>query len=120
MNNEQNIFNNKDNISETLMLKYLEGKASPEEQWQVEQALSQEGLEADAVEGLQQFNDKAQIQKSVSALQEQLHTITQKNRNRKKQRKFKDNPWNYIIVAFILILITMGYYIIKQLFLKNG
>ena len=46
-------------ITEEMLLAYLEGKLTNDEQHAIEEQLSEEGMESDAMEGLQQMGAKA-------------------------------------------------------------
>jgi len=100
----------KGKLPEDKLLAYLEGRLSPEEQHEVEQWLSDEGMESDAVEGLkniQPAETRDTIDRINHALRKQL--IPKK----RKRRQIKGNPWAVQAVVIILLLIILAYIVIR-------
>jgi len=98
---------NPGNISEEKLLAYLEGKLSPAEQREVELLLSEEGMESDAIDGLQAMQPFERRQ-SVSRLDRKLrHTLAGKKR---RQRASKPDVVQLVIaVILILLLAALAY-----------
>jgi hypothetical protein len=103
-------------IDQETLLKYLQGKLSPQQQHEVEKQMMDNDFGTDALEGLQDFKNK----KNISLLVDQLNADL-KNRTNKKKRsreKLKLNLDSNLIIAIviILLLIIISYLIIhKQL-----
>ena len=114
MSDTHNIWNDdaKGLLPEDKLLAYMEGRLSPEEQHEVEAWLAEEGMEADAIEGLQQEKSSS-VLKSVNRLNDNLNTHLYKNRRRRKQ--ISDNPFAWIAVVIILLLAVLAYVVIKMM-----
>ena len=105
---------NKD-IDNQKLMDYLSDKLSGEEKHEMEKLMVDSPLVNDAVEGLQQFENK-----HLLAFAEKLNADLQKQLEKKKQRKqklkLKEQPWPYIAIILILTLLVIGFIIItKQL-----
>ena len=107
----------KDVDQETLLL-YLEGKLSEEKKHEVEKQLLQSDFEDDAVEGLQEFKDKEQLQYMVEMLNRDLKKRTEKKKKRREKMRIPDQPWIYISILILLLLIVLSYVVVTRL-LKN-
>jgi hypothetical protein len=112
MNGKGNIFGKENgNIPEEKLLAYLEGRLSAEEQHEVEEFLADEGMESDALEGLEQL-DKQERRETVQYLNIQLQrSLTE----RKRQRKgfYKDNKWTMLAIFIVLFLIVLAYIVLR-------
>ena len=97
---------------ETLLL-YLQGKLSEEKKHEVEKQLLQSDFDEDAVDGLQEFKDKEQLQYMVEMLNRDLKKKTA------KKRIIKDQSWLYISILILILLIVLSYLAIHKL-LKNN
>jgi predicted secreted protein len=107
----------KDVDQETLLL-YLQGKLSEEKKHEVEKQLLQSDFEDDAVEGLQEFKDKEQLQYMVEMLNRDLKKRTEKKKKRREKMRIPDQPWIYISILILLLLIVLSYVVVTRL-LKN-
>ncbi|HNR17255.1 MAG TPA: hypothetical protein PKG90_11370 [Chitinophagaceae bacterium] len=107
----------KDVDQETLLL-YLQGKLSEEKKHEVEKQLLQSDFEDDAVEGLQEFRDKEQLQYMVEMLNRDLKKRTEKKKKRREKMRIPDQPWIYISILILLLLIVLSYVVVTRL-LKN-
>lgn len=101
----------KGRLSEDKLVAYMEGRLSPEEQHEVEAWLSEEGMEADALEGLKELPVK-ETKDAVSRLNYTLHQKLNK-KNRRRSKHIKDNNWAWIAVVVILLLCVVGYIVLK-------
>ena len=99
---------------ETLLL-YLQGKLSEEKKHAVEKQLLQSEFEEDAMEGLEEFNDKEQLQYMVEMLNRDLKKKTEKKKKRREKLNIKYEPWTYISILILLILIAICYYVIRRM-----
>lgn len=107
----------KDVDQQTLLL-YLQGKLSEEKKHEVEKQLLQSDFEDDAVEGLQEFKDKEQLQYMVEMLNRDLKKRTEKKKKRQEKMRIPDQPWVYISILILLLLIVLSYIVVTRL-LKN-
>jgi hypothetical protein len=105
-------------IDPDLMMRYLQGKLTPEQKHEVEKQLMQGDFEEEAMEGLNEFRDKEQIQYTVEALNRDLKKKTEKKQKRREKMKLPDQTWIIISVVIVLLLVIVSYFVIKKL-LKN-
>jgi hypothetical protein len=99
---------------ETLLL-YLQGRLSEEKKHEVEEKLIQNDFDDDAVEGLQEIKDKQQIKYMVEMLNRDLKKKTEKKKKMREKMKIKDQPWLYISILILLMLIVISYIVIHRL-----
>ncbi len=99
---------------ETMML-YLQGKLTPEQKHEVEKLLMQGDFEDEAMEGLQEFKDKEQIQYTIEALNRDLKKKTEKKQKRRDKLKLPDQTWIVISVVSVLLLVIVSYFVIRKL-----
>lgn len=114
MNGKDNIWNRKsDKLTEDMLQAYFDGKLSAEQQHEVEMWLSETGMEADALEGLQTIpaNESREITNKLNReLQQQL-----RKKPRRRSKAIKDNYWAWVAIIIILLLCILGYYILHQI-----
>lgn len=70
-------------LSEEKLMAYLEGKLSPAEQHEVEKWLAEEGMESDAIEGLQAMKPD-ETRHSVNRLNHNLRRTLLRKKHRRK------------------------------------
>jgi len=99
---------------ETLLL-YLQGKLSEEKKHEVEKKLIQNEFDDDALEGLQEIKDKQQIQYMVEMLNRDLKKKTAKKKLRRDKMRIKDQPWLYISILILILLIVLSYIVIHRM-----
>ncbi len=99
---------------ETMML-YLQGKLTPEQKHEVEKRMMQGDFEEEAMEGLQAYNDKEQIQYTIEALNRDLKKKTEKKQKRRDKLKLPDQTWIVISVVIVLLLVIVSYFVIRRL-----
>lgn len=103
----------KGRLPEDKLIAYLEGKLSPAEQHEVEAWLANEGMEADALEGLKNLpaiESKQIVGKLNYSLNKQL-----KAKTKKRTQPIKDNYWAWIAILIILILCIVGYVVLRTI-----
>lgn len=104
---------NKD-IDNQKLMDYLSDKLSAEDKHDLEEAMIDSEMINDAMEGLDGFKNK----KEVSALVEQLNTNLKKQLEKKKSKKLKrgikDLRWLYLTIVLILVIILIGFLVIKK------
>lgn len=103
---------------ETLLL-YLQGKLSEDKKHEVEKQLLQNEFEEDAVDGLQEFKDKEQLQYMVEMLNRDLKKKTAKKKQRREKMKIKDQPWIYVSILILILLVALCYIVIRRMLLDN-
>jgi hypothetical protein len=104
--------NEKDKLSDEELLKYLDGKASDDEMHAVEKQLNNSNFENDALEGLEKFRHKENLNDYVKHLNNKLHLQLAQKKQRKHKRKIKDLPLAVITVFIILILAVLGFIVV--------
>ena len=103
---------------ETLLL-YLQDKLTGDKKHEVEKQILENEFANDALEGLQQIGDK----KRIPALTEQLNRDLRKKlekKNRIRQRfRINEQPWLYITILIIILLIVLSYFTIHKLLTQH-
>ena len=99
---------------ETLLL-YLQGKLSEAQKHEVEKKLMKDEFNEDAMEGLQAFKDKEQLQYMVEMLNRDLKKRTARKKKRRDKMRYKDQPWLYISLLILILLIALSYIVIRRL-----
>ena len=103
--------NAKGPLPEEKLMAYLEGKLSPAEQHEVEQWLSAEGMESDALEGLQALRP-GETKKAVGKINYELRKELG-SRNKRRTKHIKDNKWSWLAILIVLMLAIVCYIAIK-------
>ena len=98
---------------ETLLL-YLQNKLPEDKKHEVEKQLLQNEFTDDAVEGLQDFKDKEQLRFMVEMLNRDLKKKTEKKKQQREKMKIKDQPWLYISIVILFLLIVLAFIVIQK------
>ena len=104
---------NPDIDQEVLML-YLQGKLSAEQQHEVEKQMMDNDFDADALEGLQGFKNKKDINQLVEQLNRDLKKRTEKKKLRRQKLNYQLESWIIIAVVMILILAVIAFLVIRM------
>lgn len=105
---------NPDIDQETLLL-YLQGKLTAEKQHELELQMLDSDFEADALEGLQNMQDKQKLSLIVDQLNYDLKKRTHTRKLRTERLKLKSDPSVWIAIVIFLLLIVISYFIIYRL-----
>ncbi|MBS1567764.1 MAG: hypothetical protein JST39_25495 [Bacteroidetes bacterium] len=105
---------NKD-IDNQLLMDYLAGKLSAEQRHEVEKLMADDDFTDDAMEGLQQVKNPKNIDVYVDQLNRDLRQRTEKKTRAKNKRRFKDQPWIYVAVIIVLLLLFMAWVVIRRM-----
>lgn len=108
MSEAKNILPNDDEL-----LKYVQGKSSPEDAHHIEEEMLDSSFVNDAVEGLQHFNNKKNINDFVEQLNTRLQKQTHKPKNRRDKHRLKGIGWVIVAVIVILALCFLGYFVLR-------
>lgn len=92
------------------LMDYLAGDLTPDEQREIEQWLSDEGMESDAVEGLQMM-DAGETRHSVHRINHQLRKTLHNKNNRR--RGVKTDQTTIIAIGVILLLAIVAWLVIR-------
>lgn len=99
---------------ETLLL-YLQGKLPEDKKHEVEKQLMQDEFDEAAMEGLEEFKDKEQLQYTVEMLNRDLKKKTEKKKKRREKMQIKYEPWVYISILILLLLVALSYIVIQKM-----
>ena len=102
-------------IDQETLIKYLEGKLSDEQKHELEKKMIDSEFANDAMEGLQEIKNKARMLSLVDQLNRDLHKKLEKKKQRREKFRFKDQPWLYIAIVIILLLIVLSYAVIHRM-----
>jgi hypothetical protein len=104
---------NKD-IDNRQLMDYLSNQLNREDSHEVEKAMNEDAFVNDAVEGLQNFDSKKDMQAYVTDLHNDLQKQLSKKKKRKDKRKLKDQPWVYLAIVIILLLLIICFVVVKK------
>ena len=104
---------NKD-IDNQKLMDYLSDKLSGKDKHEVEKLMADSDLVNDAVERLQQFENKKNLSAFVDQLNADLRKQLKKKAQRQQKRKLRDQPWLYLAIVIILLLVVIGFIVIKK------
>jgi len=103
-------------IDQEILLQYLQGKLTAQQQHDLEMKMQDNEFNNDALEGLQHFGDKHKIALLVEQLNNDLKRRTDKKKKFREKLKLELDPWVIVAVVLILALVVISYLIIhKQL-----
>ena len=112
MTDLKDILQHDDELSTEELMRYLQGHASDEERFAIENKMADSAFVNEAIEGLQDFNDPKQVADYVEQLNKQLQKQTTKKLARKNKRKLKEQNWLVIAILAILFLCVAGFLLI--------
>jgi anti-sigma factor RsiW len=117
MNNDLlNILSNSNkDIDNQKLMDYLSGKLPEQERHEVEKWMADNDFANEAVEGLQDFSGKKNLQVYVDHLNKELNQYIQQKKERREKRRIKENPWVYVAIIFILVIAVVAFLVIKRL-----
>jgi anti-sigma factor RsiW len=117
MNNDLlNILSNSNkDIDNQKLMDYLSGKLSEQEKHEVERWMADNDFENEAMEGLQDIPAKKDLNLYVDQLNKELNQYIQQKKQRRERRKIKDYPWIYLAIFLILVLVILGYIVIRMM-----
>ncbi|MBY0481923.1 MAG: hypothetical protein K2Q21_11240 [Chitinophagaceae bacterium] len=112
MSDIKNILSKGPEPGEDALKKYLEGTASPEERFAIENQMADEAFMNDAVEGLQNFKSQQLAHDYVKDINKQIQKQTLRKKRRRIRRQIEDQNWTLISILLILVLCVLGYLVI--------
>ena len=104
---------NKD-IEQEKLLDYLNKKLSAADAHEVEKQMADDAFMNDAVEGLEQFKNKKNLTLLLEQLNNDLKKQTANKKLKKEKRKLRDQPWLYFTLVLLLLLVVIGYVLVKK------
>jgi hypothetical protein len=102
---------NKD-IDNQKLMDYVSGKLSAEEKHEFEKTLVDSEILNDAVEGLEEFKSKEQLNLFVEQLNTNLKKQLDKRKTKKEKRRLKDTPWLTFTIILIILIILIAFFVI--------
>ena len=102
---------NKD-INNQKLMDYVSGKLSAEEKHEFEKTLVDSEILNDAVEGLEKFKNKEQLNLFVEQLNSTLKKQLDKRKIKKEKRAIKDISWLSLTIVLIIIIILVAFFVI--------
>ena len=102
-------------VDQETLLRYLEGRLSDEQRNEVEKKMMATNFTEDAMDGLQEIKNKEKISSLVEQLNRDLHKKLEKKKQKREKLRFKDQPWLYIAIFIILLLIVLSYMVIHRM-----
>lgn len=102
------------NIEQDKLLDYLNRNLSAADAHELEKQMADDEFMKDAVEGLEQFKNKKDLGTLVEQLNRDLKKQTEKKKKKKERRKLKEQPWLYITIITILLLVVISFVLIKK------
>ncbi|HMK04787.1 MAG TPA: hypothetical protein VK489_11370 [Ferruginibacter sp.] len=101
-------------IEQEKLLAYLNKKLSEPEAHEVEKQMADDAFMNDAVEGLENFNNKKNLSLYVEQLNDSLKKQLDKKKKRKEKRKLRDHPQLYFTIILLLILVIISFVLVKK------
>lgn len=112
MSDLKNILNHGPEFNEDALKRYLNGTASEEERFEIENQMADEDFMNDAVEGLQNFKDPQLMDHYVTQINKEIQVQTSKKKRRRIKKHIEDQNWTLISVILIIVLCILGYFVI--------
>jgi hypothetical protein len=103
---------NKD-IDNQQLMDYLSRRLSEQDTHDLEKVMAGDEFVNDAVEGLQQFENKKDLNAFVQHLNDDLKKQLEKKKGRKDKRKLENYPWIHFAIVLLLLLCIIAYVVIK-------
>lgn len=114
MSNTGNIWNNNNDAPGADELQaYLEGRLDAEHTRKVEEWLSEEGMESDAIEGMQSLSAKDSEQLTQRINYRLKHDI--RKQTHRSNKMFADNKWSWLAVLIICLLVILAYFVMRNM-----
>lgn len=101
-------------VDQEMLLKYLQGKLSVQEQHELEKQMMGNDFNSDALEGLQEFQNKKNITDLVGQLNADLKRRTEKKRRFREKLKLNLDSNLIVVIIIIFLLIILSYLILHK------
>lgn len=117
MNNDLlNILSNSNkDIDNQKLMDYLAGKLPEDQKNEVERWMADNDFANEAVEGLQDFKAKKDLQLYVNQLNKELNTYIQEKKKRRQRKRLKEDPQVYIAIVLIIVLAVIAWLVLNKL-----
>ena len=116
MNNDLKdiLANSNKDIDNQQLMDYLSHHISQADMHELEKSMAEDDFINDAVEGLQEIKPTKNLQIYVEQLNKDLQKQVIKNKSRRLKRRIKDQPYTYFAIILILLLVIIGYIVLKR------
>ncbi len=104
---------NKD-IDNQQLMDYLSSHLNKAAEHEVEKTMADDAFMNDAVEGLQQIENKQNINAYVGQLNDELQKQIAKNKDRRARRRWKDSPYTYWAIVILLLLLVICFVLVRK------
>jgi hypothetical protein len=101
-------------VDQEMLLQYLQGKLSAQDQHELEKKMMGDDFDSDALDGLQEFQNKKNIASLIDQLNTDLKRRTEKKKRFKEKLKLKLDSNLLIAIIIILLLIVFSYLILHK------
>lgn len=101
-------------VDQEKLLQYLQGKLSAQEQHELEKQMMGDDFDSDALDGLQEFQNKKNLATLVNQLNTDLKNRTEKKKRFKEKLKLKLDSNLLVPLVIILLLIILSYLILHK------
>ncbi len=106
--------NNNNEIDNRQLMDYLRNQLNNTDKHEVESTMNDDAFMNDAVEGLQNFDAKKDVQTYVTQLHDDLQKELSKKKKRKDKRRIKEQPWVYLAIIIVLLLLVLCFVVLKN------
>lgn len=101
-------------IEQEKLLEYLNKELPAGEAHEVEKLMADDAFVNDAMEGLESFPNKKDLSAYVQQLNRDLQKQLEKKKKRREKRRLKDQPWIYVTIIVVLMIIVICYLLMKK------
>lgn len=103
------------NIQQDKLLQYLDNQLPEADKHAVEANLNDDAFMSDAMDGLQQLENKKDIPSIINQLNRGLKKQLDKRKQRKNKRAIAEQHWVYYTIILLLVLVVVAYIVIKKM-----
>jgi hypothetical protein len=100
-------------VDQELLLRYIIGNISDADKRTIELQMAEDPFLNDAVEGLQQVANKAEIERVIHNLNTNFKRQLANKKQHTKKRRYKDNPFIIYTAITVLVLVVLLVYFYK-------
>ena len=101
-------------VDQSALMEYLQGKLSVTEQHELEKQMMEDEFTSDALEGLQDFQDKKKLLLLVDQLNADLSKRTEKKKRFREKLRLELSPSVIFALIIVLLLIVISFIIVKK------
>jgi len=99
-------------IDEDRLLDYIEGRMPPDEEYRLETILESDPFLNDAVEGLAEVKDRAQLRAIAAQINVQLRRQVRSRRRQRRGHKLTEGQ-GWLMVLIVLLLVLLAWWVIR-------